>query len=57
MRLAILASKNLESGEDVLLEYKEEEVRVILKDLLLLHDFDTAWSIIVNKLKQRTVKL
>jgi len=54
MRLAILSSKKLESDKDILLEYKEPEVKAMLKELLETNDFDKAWDIIVKKLKDKT---
>ena len=52
MKLAILSVNG-----DTLLEYKEEKVKELLMELLKDNDFDTAWDIITNKLKQKTGKL
>jgi protein-arginine kinase activator protein McsA len=52
VRLAILA----DNGES-LLEYNPEEVKEMLKDLLEEYDFEEAWQIVTNTLKQKTVRL
>ena len=52
MRLAILVN-----NKDLLLEYKEEDVKKKLKDLLTRYSFDESWDILCKALKMETHKI
>lgn len=49
MRLAVLVKE-----DKVIAEFREEDVRVKLKELLKDNDFDTAWGLIIKELKNKT---